>query len=162
MENYAAITTNKFRFIDSYAHLPSSIGTLVNNLKSSGSSAFNHLKDLVASKYRTDPLKLALLLRKGVYPYTYFDSMDKFSETQLPRREKFYNDLNKEEFSQEDYIHAQNVWSVFNMSTLQDYHDLYLKSDVLLLSCIIDQYMTECYESYGLDPTHYYTSPTLT
>ena len=162
MENYAAIITNKFRFIDSYAHLPSSIGTLVNNLKSSGSSAFNHLKDFVASEYRADPLKLALLLRKGVYPYTYFDSMDKFSETQLPGREKFYNDLNEEECSQEDYIHAQNVWSVFNMSTLQDYHDLYLKSDVLLLSCIIDQYRKECYESYGLDPTHYYTSPALT
>ena len=61
------------------------------------------------------------------------------------------------------------------MSTLQDYHDLYLKSDVLLLSCIIDQYRKECYESYGLDqyrkecyesygldPAHYYTSPVLT
>ena len=101
--------------------------------------------------------------------------MDKFRETQLPGRETFYNDLNEEECSQEDYIHAQNVWSVFNMSTLQDYHDLYLKSDVLLLSCIIDQYRKECYESYGLDqyrkecyesygldPTHYYTSPVLT
>ena len=94
MENYAAIITNKFRFIGRYAHLPSSIGTLVNNLKSSGSSAFNHLKDFVASGYGTDTLKLALLLRKGVYPYTYFDSMDKFRETQLPGRETFYNDLN--------------------------------------------------------------------
>ena len=88
--------------------------------------------------------------------------MDKFRETQLPGREKFYNDLNEEECCQEDYIHAQNVWSVFNMSTLQEYHDLYLKSDVLLLACIIDRYRKECYESYELDPTHYYTSPKLT
>lgn len=162
IENYAAIITDKFRFIDSYAHLPSSIDTLVKNLKTSGTTAFAHLRHFINSQYGADPVKLALLLRKGVYPYTYFDSMDRFKETQLPPREAFYNDLKEEECSEEDYIHAQNVWTLFHMKTLQDYHDLYLKSDVLLLSCIIDQYRKECYESYGLDPTHYYTSPSLT
>ena len=48
------------------------------------------------------------------------------------------------------------------MKTLEEYHDLYMKTDVILLSCVLNKYRSECYEAYGLDPVHYYTSPALT
>ena len=53
--------------------------------------------------------KRDLLLRKGVYPYDWVDSIDKFSETQLPPQESFYSKLCDEGISDEDYLHAQEV-----------------------------------------------------
>ena len=70
--------------------------------------------------------KADVLLRKGVYPYEYIDSLDKFIETQLPPIDKFYSKLTNEKIKQEDYNHAQKVWNEFNCKTLGDYHDLYL------------------------------------
>ena len=163
MEAYTAIMTDKFRFIDSYAHLNSSLDKLVSNLRSSGPSAFEPLHSYLRHQYGSvDPTKLSLLLRKGVYPYSHFTSFDTFNETQLPPRSAFYNDLNDEPCSDEDYAHVQNVWREFDLKTLEDLCRLYVSSDVLLLDCVLQQYRKECLSSYSLDPVHYYTSPALT
>ena len=45
------------------------------------------------TRFVPDETKRALMLRKGVYPYDYMTSMDKFDETQLPPHSAFYNDL---------------------------------------------------------------------
>ena len=100
-----------------------------------------------------------LLLRKGVYPYKYMNSWEKFKENQLTPVEAFYSELNLSEISECDYDHAQNVWEGFGMKNLGDYHDLYL--NVLLLSNIFETFRTTCLENYVLDPTHFYTSPRL-
>ena len=47
------------------------------------------------------------------------------------------------------------------METLQDYHDLYLKTDVLLLANVFKNFRDVCQENYGLDPAWYYTAPGL-
>ena len=75
--------------------------------------------------------KTDILLRKGVYPYEYIDSHDRFKEPFLPPIEKFYSRLTNDKVKQEDYNHAQKVWIEFNCKTLGDYHDLYLKTDVV-------------------------------
>ena len=67
--------------------------------------------------------KLVLLLRKGVYPYEYMDIWEKFDETALPPKEAFYSNLNLEDISNEDYMHTQKVWDVFEIKTLGEYHD---------------------------------------
>ena len=51
-----------------------------------------------------------MLLRKGVYPYGYMDSWEKFDETALPPKEAFYSNLNLEDISDEDYKYAQKEW----------------------------------------------------
>ena len=147
---------------DSYAHLNSSLEKLAASLHSTNNDSFKPIKDFLAANYDNDPKKLSLLLRKGVYPYSYFDSMERFSETQLPSKTAFYNDLTQEPISSEDYQHVQDIWETFNLQTLGDLCDLYCKSDVLLLSCIIDRYRDTCLSIYGLDPVHYYTAPGLT
>ena len=53
-----------------------------------------------------------LLCRKGVYPYDYMDSWEKFNETKLPKKEEYYNSLKKQEISDEEYDFAKEVWSV--------------------------------------------------
>ena len=104
---------------------------------------------------------IELLVRKGVYPYDYISSIEKLTETQLPTKEQFYSRLNDEDVSDEDYQHAQNVWNTFKCQTMRDYHDLYLKSDVLLLADVFENFRRTCLKHYKLDPAHYYTSPGL-
>ena len=100
------------------------------------------------------------MVRKGIYPYDYIDSFDKFNE-KLPSKEEFYSLLNDEHISNEDYEHAQNVWNTFSLKNMGDYHNLYLESDVLLLADVFENFRKTCLEYYKLDPCHYFTSPGL-
>ena len=76
--------------------------------------------------------KFILLRRKGVYPYEYMDSWEKFNETSLPSKEDFYSNLNMEDISDIDYGHANNVFKGFKLESLGDCHDLYVQSNTLL------------------------------
>ena len=96
-----------------------------------------------------------------MFPYSYLDSFQKFQETSLPPKEAFYNDLTGEDISDEDYNHTQQVWERFQCQTFQDYHNLYLLTDVLLLADLFENVRIICLETYDLDPAHYYTAPGL-
>ncbi|XP_076381411.1 uncharacterized protein LOC143261204 [Megalopta genalis] len=100
-----------------------------------------------------------LLTRKGVFPYDYVSTYDKLSDTCLPPREAFYNQLCDSEISDVDYCHANEVWSRFGIQTLGQYSDLYLKLDVLLLADVFENFREKSLENYKLDPAHYYTLP---
>ena len=143
--------TFEIRFIDSFKFLQTSLANLVSNLSPDD---FHNTKHSFKSN-------TSLLTRKGVYPYDYVSSLDKLSETQLPPKEEFYSKLNDEDISDEDYQHAMNVWNTFGCKTLRDYHNLYLKSDVLLLADVFENFRKTCLKHYKLDPAHYYTSPGL-
>ena len=76
--------------------------------------------------------KFILLLRKGVYPYEYMDSWEKFNETSLPSKEDFCSNLNMEDIDDVDYRHGNNVFQGFKSENLGDYHDLYVQSDIII------------------------------
>ena len=63
--------------------------------------------------------------------------------------------------SEEDYQHAQQVWKEFGIHNLGDYHDLYLRTDVVLLANVFEAFRDTCLRHYKLDPAHFYTSPGL-
>ena len=141
----------EIRFIDSFKFLQTSLSNLVSNLQPSD---FTNLQKNVKNNH-------SLLTRKGVYPYDYVTSIEQLKETKVPPKEAFYSKLYNEEISDEDYQHAHNVWNTFNCQNLQDYHDLYLKSDVLLLADVFENFRKTCLKYYKLDPCHYYTAPGL-
>ena len=58
-----------------------------------------------------------------------------------------------------DYLHPIDVWNMFKMKTMRDYHDIYLKTDVLFLANVFEKFINTCLEYYGLDPCHYFSSP---
>ena len=99
--------------------------------------------------------KFVLLLRKGVYPYEYMDSWERFNETSLPPKESFYSELNLEDISDKDYLHAQKVWEEFGIRNLGEYHDLYVQADTSLLPDVFEEFRDKCIEIYGLDPSHF-------
>ena len=74
----------------------------------------------------TDIDKFILLLRKGVYPYEYMDSWERFDETSLPNKETFYSNLNMENIRDVDYRHADTVFKKSVLKNLGEYHDLYV------------------------------------
>ena len=141
----------EIRFIDSFKFLQTSLANLVGNLQPDD---FHNTKEIIKENVN-------LLTRKGVYPYDYVSSIEKLSETQLPPKEQFYSKLNDEDITDEDYQHAIKVWNTFQCKTIRDYHDLYLKSDVLLLADVFENFRKTCLKHYNLDPAHYFTSPGL-
>ena len=70
---------------------------------------------------------LELVRQKVVYPHEYMDSFKKFFDDKLPERCTFFSSLKDECIIEKDYLHALNVWNVFKMNTVGDYHGLYLK-----------------------------------
>ena len=105
--------------------------------------------------------KFVLLLRKGVYPYEYADTWERFSEISLPSKEDFYSNLNMEDISDIDYRHANKVFKVFKLENLGDYHDLYVQSDTLLLADVFNNFRDMCLKEYELDPAHFLSLPGL-
>ena len=89
------------------------------------------------------------------------DSWERFEETCLPSKEKFLSKLSGEHITEKEYAHAQKVWRNFNCKTLADYHDLYVLTDVLLLTDVFENFRSLSMEKYGLDPAQYKTAPAL-
>ena len=150
MEKYITFSVGGLRFIDSFNFLQGSLDSLVS------ATPKESLKITSTISKGSD-----LLYKKGIYPYEYMDSWERFSETKLPDNEKFYSKLNDEHIQDEEYARAQTVRESFECKTLGDYHDLYVKTDVALLADVFENFRNLCQEQYGLDPAHYYTSPGL-
>ena len=94
--------------------------------------------------------KSILLLRKGVYPYEYMDSWERFNGTSLPDRETFYSSLNKEDITDVDHKHAKKVFKKLNNKNLGDYHGLYVQNDTLLFDDVFENFRNKCIEIYDL------------
>ena len=153
MEKYLAFMLgNHLVFLDSFQFMSSSLDNLIKNLPD---EAFKYTKQ----EFKKEQFNL--MKQKGIYPYDHMDSFDRFNETKLPVQQDFYSILNNEHISDEQYKHAQNVWDTFNLKTMGDYHDLYLKSDILLLADVFENFRKTCLQYYKLDPCHYFTSPGL-
>ena len=105
--------------------------------------------------------KFILLLRKGVYPYEYMDSWQKFDETSLPDKEAFYSNLNMEDITDVDYRHGKTVFEYLINKNLGDYHDLYVQSDTSLLADVFENFRNMCIKVYELDPAHFLSAPGL-
>ena len=84
--------------------------------------------------------KFILLLRKGVYPYEYLDSWERFNETSFLNKEAFYSSLNMEDITDRDHRHASNVFKNLSNKNLGDCHDLYVQCDTLLLADVFEDF----------------------
>ena len=153
LEKYMALTINKnLVFVDSIQFMNSSLDALVKNLSD------NDFKYL-SKEFSSDLLEL--VKQKGVYPYDYMNSFKKFFEDKLLDRRKFFTSLKNECISEKDYSHAIDVWNMFKMNTMGDYHDLYLKTDVFLLADGFEKFISTGLDYIRLDSCHYFSSPGL-
>ena len=138
----------------------SSLEKLVKNLSDND---FKYLTEEFGSK------NLELLKQKDAYPYEYMDSFKRFNEEKLPDKEYFHSSVATGDngkkldgyISDEDYLTCKKIWNEFNMKNMGDYHDHYLKKDVLLLANVFEKFIGTCLKFDKLDPYNYFSSPRL-
>jgi hypothetical protein len=140
-------------FLDSYQFMSSSLASLVQNLDS---LPFTELLKRDYPNLSNDVIK-----RKGIFPYSYFNSLTKLQESSLPPRCAFRNDLTGENCSEEDYRFAQRAWQEFDCQSFGDYLMVYLKLDVLLLACVFERFRQKALQQDGMDPVHFVSLPGL-
>lgn len=158
-QKFKCLTINKnIRFLDSLAFLPDSLAKLADTLKASG-CAFDMLNDMVTSLTEKE-----LLIRKGVYPYSFATSERKLWKTYaLPSKREFVNDLDGgSEISDDDYVHAQHVWHTFRLANMHEYTLIYCKTDVRLLAEAVMDLRSRMWEKFGLDICAYLSLPMMT
>ena len=143
---------NHLTFIDSFQFMSSSLDKLVSNLPKD---------DLIYTSKAFKGKRLDLMSQKGVYPYDFMDSFEKFNKTELPNKDQFCSILNDHDITDDEYDHAKKVWNTFMIKTMGEYHDLYLVSNVLLLTDVFENFRKTCMQYYKLDPCHYFMSPGL-
>ena len=170
----------KLRFIDGFRFMSTSLSKLVdvsgnfNSVECKSCTENNRCeecKKLIEGLIKKFPSiyqfcngdlnKFILLLQKGVYPYEYMDSWEKFDETASLPKESFYSNLNLGDISDEDYAHAQKVWDVFEIKNLGEYYDLHVQSDTLLLENVFENFRNMCLDIYELDPVYFVSAPGL-
>ena len=150
-------------FIDSMQFMNSSLDKLV---KSLSDEDFKYLVEEFGSE------NLELLKQKGDYPYEYMDSFERFNKEKLPARKYFYSStkdgkigddgkISDGHISVKDYLTCEKIWDKFEMKNMGDYHDHYLKKDVLLLADVFEKFIDTCLKYYELDPCHYFSAPGL-
>lgn len=149
-------TMIKYKFIDSFRFMASSLDKLSSLIPSEKKKVM-----LQKEFHGLSGGQIKLLERKGVFCYDYVDSWEKLDETSLPHKKAFYSKLTNEKVSEENYLFAKKIWEEFNIKTLGEYADLYLKVDVCLLAIVFENFRETCREIYKLDPSNYYTAPGL-
>src|SRR5271170_271277 len=169
----------QMKYIDSYQFMRSGLAQLANNLgavkckntdckhyyriennRCIGTLANHKITKQHYEKLEYSPEQIALVCSKGELPYEYIDSDNRFNETELPPIEAFNGKLN-EKITQKAYKHAQKVWKEFRCRNLGEYYDLYLKTDVLLLTDIFTKFRETSMKHYGFDSAHYVSAPVL-
>ena len=165
LEKYMAFFLGKnLVFIDSMQFMNLSLNKLVKNLSEED---FKYLVE----EFGFDNLKI--LKQKGTYPYEYLNSFKRSNEEKLCARKYFYSStengkidddddkISDGHISIKDYLTCENIWNKIKMKNMGDYHDHYLKKDVLLLADLFEKFIKTCLKYYELDPCHYFSSPRL-
>ena len=170
-EKFINIGFDSLSVKDSFSFITASLDKLVSMTKYNNTDEKERrkwvLRDNWQSNFRfsskNDIVKtekcLDLLTEKGVYPYDYMNAFEKFNDEQLPSKEQFYSRLTEEDITNDDYNKAKQIWKLFGIKSMGEYHDLYLKTDVLLLTDVFENFRDMCFSYCGLDPVYYYTLP---
>ena len=145
------VVRHEIRFLDSFKFTLAGLSSLVENLPK------EELKE--TARFFGD--RSELVMKKGVYPYEFMDGFEKFEKRQLPKKTSFFSRLNQEKVTDENYQRAQRVWEEFAIKNMGEFHDLYLKTDVLLLADVMESFRKLCEKHYELDPAHFFTTPGL-
>ena len=162
-EKFITFSFGCLQFKDSFSFLSASLDKLVKLNKYENNEKMkdwqNHFRYTQFNPYIKNTTDLDLLTDKGVYPYDYMNSFDRFGEEQLPSKKDFYSQLQEQHITDKDYARAKIIWKHFNIRNLGEYHDLYLMTDVYLLTDVFENFRDMCLNYYGLDPAYYVTLP---
>ena len=128
--------TYEIRFLDSFAFMSSSLDSLSKNLPED--------KFIISKNFYKNDELFKLMKRKGVYPYEYIDSFEKYDEPKLPGIEMFDDALKGVKCQIENYNHGKKVFIITKCRNLRDYTLKYMTNDVLLLADVFETFRETC------------------
>lgn len=129
------INRMNIEFKDSLQFLSASLANLVTSLQKDD---FIHTSNLGWSDN--------IINKKGIFPYSYIDNIEKLKEDKLPIKESFFDDLQQSHISDNEYNRALQVWQELECNTLEDYMLSYLKLDVYQLADVFERFRKDCLE----------------
>ena len=156
-EKYLSFSVGCVHFKDSYQFLSESLAILVQNLMDKGPDHFVYV-----NKFIKDDEQRELLKQKGIFPYNYMKDVCVLRKKHLPKKEEFFNDLTCQHITKDEYDFAQKVWDRFSCKTFQDYMEIYLLADCLLLCDVFENFRSNCLQQYNIDPCYYFSAPHFT
>lgn len=157
-EKFLSMTLgNNLVFLDSLNFINGSLASLTKDLLTKNDNNLSVFLQFLTSNKD----KQILLHRKGVFPYEWLTDINLLKQRSLPDKTTFFDRLSQTEISDDDYNHANKVWSLFNCKTMKDYLELYLKLDVMLLAAVVESYRQTTYDHFKIDALHYVSSPSL-
>ena len=159
MERYMSFSFQNLRFIVFFQFLSASLDSLVENLKSNSENLEQIFKHFFSEFDRKGDAHL--LLQKNAFPYDYLDSETRFEETEFPPIECFYSSIKQEGISQKQYDHARHIYTRLKFRNLGEWTDVYLKTDVLLLCSVFENFRDVTQREFQLDPAHFNSAPGL-
>jgi hypothetical protein len=146
-EKFNGFDHGRFSFRDTMAHLPGSLEELANSTQE-----FPNYE-----KYGYN------IKHKGIYPYEWFDDYNKLLHEGLPEYETFKNTLDPSKTpTEKEYKEAKRLFKELGFVLFKDWHEYYLRGDVLLLADAFTGYRKKCLKTHGLDPAWYWTGPSFT
>ena len=149
-EQFIGFQIDGIRYLDSYKFLSSSLDVLVKNLHNDGVERFKYTRCVFGDG---DPN----IFEKGIYPYEYMTGRDVFTQTSLPPIDAFYSKLKMEGITTDEYKRAHEMWTTYKCKNMQDFHDVYIKLDVVLLADCMENFRRVGMQEYGIDPAHCWT-----
>ena len=155
MERFLAFSIGRMQFLDSFQFASESLEKLAASLTD---------EDLILMRKEfPDEEQFELMRKKGVFPYDMLTDIDVITNDNVipfPSKDKFFNKLKDEAVKDADWEHGKEVFEKYCLSrTFGEYHDIYLRVDVLLLADFFEKYRKMCMANYGLEPLHYFTAP---
>lgn len=152
-EKYMSFRVGMFKFIDSYAFLDRPLEYLASLLDKK--TEFKILESEMNDKLK--PNQIEILKNKGIYPYEY-NEPNKYN-LGFPEKNNFFSKLSNSHISDEDYKQATDNYINLECKNFGDYHDYYLKTDVLLLADVFEKFRNISIVDYGLEPCNYVSLP---
>ena len=163
-ENYISITFgdnySSLIFKDSLRFLQSSIDNLSKTLND---KQYKILKSELNNEELFEDLKYFENNKrsfKGIFPYDYFDSMDKLDLTEFPDKKEFYSLLYQKDITDKEYEHGKKIFNKY-CKNFKDYLMIYQKLDVLILADVFENFRELCLKYYEIDPAYCYSAPGL-
>ena len=92
------------------------------------------------NKFIKDDEQRELLKQKGIFPYNYMKDVRVLRKSICRKKEEFFNDLTCQHITKDEYDFAQKVWDRFSCKTFQDYMEIYLLADCLLLCDVFEKF----------------------
>lgn len=154
LDTYVSISVNRCRYLDFRRFLKAPLNDLVETLRlKSGTETFVFTKQHVAGEL------MDTVVKKQVFCSDYIDSVERLRETNLPAIGAFYDRVNDVHISKAEYDHAKQLWTVFGITSLEDYLRHYLTIQSLLFADVLENFRDMMLRDFHLDVLHYFSLP---